>query len=124
MSFRHKNREAEAEEEDVRVSHAKDSQTPDQKSAQEQSSEQQAPQQADQESGQPTEQTSEEKDDETSPSEEEEEDAEPVPVGTTAEILQWVASDKDRAQRALDKEQSNDKPRGGLTGELRKILGE
>ena len=48
---------------------------------------------------------------------------EPVPDGTTAEILAWVGGDPDRAQRALDKEQTSDRPRSGLTGELNKILG-
>jgi hypothetical protein len=47
---------------------------------------------------------------------------EPVPAGTTAEILAWVGDDKERAQRALDKEQADDKPRAGLTGELKEVL--
>jgi hypothetical protein len=47
---------------------------------------------------------------------------EPVPDGTSAEVLQWVGDDQGKAQRALDKEQADDKPRVGLTGELEKIL--
>lgn len=45
-----------------------------------------------------------------------------VPEGTTAEILDWVGDDLDRAQRALDTEQANERPRVGLTSELNKIL--
>jgi hypothetical protein len=136
MSFRKKHREAEkAEGEDVKIAHAKDSQGAKKKSAQEQSSEQQSVQQTGQqanqqsESGQSSEQSaeqeSEETDDEQSPAEEEDDDsAEPVPDGTTAEILRWVGDDKRRAQRALDKEHGDEKPRAGLTGELKKIVEE
>jgi len=53
---------------------------------------------------------------------EDEDEDEEVPAGTTAEILQWVGGDPDRAQRALDAEQSHSSPRHGLTGELNKIL--
>jgi len=124
--------------EDMKVSRAKDSQGPDKQSAQEQSSEQQAQQatqqttgqQSGQESGQPAEQNEEQESNEQSTSDEEEEDdsddsddSEPVPDGTTAEILRWVGDDQQRAQRALDKEQADDRPRAGLTGELKKILG-
>jgi hypothetical protein len=133
VSFRKKNKsKSKGAEEDVKVAHAKDSQTPKQQSAQEQSSEQQASQQttgqqAGQESGQPAEQESEETSEEQKTDEEEDEDksddSEPVPDGTTAEILRWVGDDKSRAQRALDKEQQDDRPRAGLTGELKKILG-
>jgi hypothetical protein len=45
-----------------------------------------------------------------------------VPDGTTAEILQWVGDDKERAQQALDKENADESPRKGLTGELEKKL--
>jgi hypothetical protein len=133
VSFRKKNKGKNKEaEEDVKVSHAKDSQGAAKKSAQEQSSEQQSAQQttgqqSGQESGQPTEQESEESSEEQKTDEEEDEDksddSEPVPDGTTAEILRWVGDDKARAQRALDKEQQDDRPRAGLTGELRKVLG-
>jgi hypothetical protein len=37
-------------------------------------------------------------------------------------ILQWVGRDRDRAQAAYDVEQGKDKPRRGLSGELRRIL--
>lgn len=47
-----------------------------------------------------------------------------VPDGTTAEVLQWVGDDKERAQKALDKEQAEESPRVGLTGELEKTLEE
>ena len=47
-----------------------------------------------------------------------------VPDGTTAEILQWVGDDKEKAQAALDKENADEKPRKGLTGELEEILTE
>jgi len=117
----------------MRVSHAKDSQTgkSEQPSAAQQSvdsSQEQTGQQSGQESGQPPEQDTEETTEEQQASEDEDEDssadAEPVPDGTTAEILHWVGDDQDRAQRALDKEQADDRPRAGLTGELKKILGE
>jgi hypothetical protein len=130
VSFRKKNKGKSKEaEEDVKISHAKDSQGEQKPSAQEQSSEQQASQQttgqqSGQESGQPTEQESEETSEEQKTDEDEDEDSddEPVPDGTTAEILRWVHGDKVRAQRALDKEQAEEKPRAGLTGELRKVL--
>jgi hypothetical protein len=47
-----------------------------------------------------------------------------VPEGTTAEILAWVGDDKDRAQRALDTENADEKPRKGLTGDLEALLEE
>ena len=45
-----------------------------------------------------------------------------VPDGTTAEVLAWVGDDKERAQAALDKENADESPRKGLTGELEKLL--
>lgn len=45
-----------------------------------------------------------------------------VPKGTTAEVLEWVGSDKAKAQRALDAEEATDKPRKTLVGELKEIL--
>jgi len=127
MSFRKKNREAEGE--DVKVAHAKDSK---QGQSSEQSSEPQSQQatqqttgqQSGQESGQPPDQNDEQESDEQSASDEDEDDdSEPVPDGTTAEILRWVGDDQQKAQRALEKEQADDRPRAGLTGELKKILG-
>jgi len=47
-----------------------------------------------------------------------------VPQGTTTEILRWVGDDKNRAQSALDAEQSHDRPRTGLVNELKKRLEE
>jgi len=47
-----------------------------------------------------------------------------VPEGTTAEILQWVGDDKEKAQAALDKENAEERPRKGLTGELEELLTE
>lgn len=128
VSFRKKHKEAKAEAENVKISHAQDSQP--KKSAKDQSSEQAAQQTTGQQagqSGQPPAQTEETQQGEDQPTEDEgdgeEDDAEPVPDGTTAEILRWVGDDQSRAQRALDKEQGDDRPRAGLTGELKKILG-
>ena len=45
------------------------------------------------------------------------------PDGTSAEVLDWVGDDQERAQAALDKEQADEKPRSGLTEDLQKILG-
>jgi outer membrane biosynthesis protein TonB len=47
---------------------------------------------------------------------------EPVPYGTAPEILIWVGNDKDRAQRALAREQGAEKPRSGLSNELSEII--
>ena len=45
-----------------------------------------------------------------------------VPVGTSAEIQDWVGDDLDRAQRALDKENENAQPRKGLVKHLETML--
>ncbi len=45
-----------------------------------------------------------------------------VPSGTVPEILSWVGEDKDRAQKALDAEKDDDKPRKGLVKSLEEIL--
>lgn len=45
-----------------------------------------------------------------------------VPVGTSAEIQDWVGDDKERAQRALDKENENANPRKGLVKHLESML--
>lgn len=49
---------------------------------------------------------------------------EEVPSGTSKEILGWVAGDKNRAQAALNKEQSGDQPRKGLVRELNELVAE
>lgn len=51
-------------------------------------------------------------------------DADPnaVPAGTVPEVLTWVGDDKEKAQKALDAENENDKPRKGLVSELDAIL--
>jgi hypothetical protein len=129
VSFRKKHRKAqtEAKEEDVKVvkeGKGQDKSASD--SSQDQAQTQQTTgQQSGQESGQPPAQNDAQSDDKSSGDEDDDDksdEAEPVPAGTTAEILRWVGDDKERAQAALDKEQGEDKPRGGLTGELKKIL--
>lgn len=45
-----------------------------------------------------------------------------VPDGSTAEVLAWVGEDKDRAQRALDKENAGSRPRTTLVKPLAEIL--
>lgn len=47
-----------------------------------------------------------------------------VPQGTSAEIMAWVGDDKDRAQRALDAENANDRPRKTLVSQLEGMTGE
>lgn len=49
-------------------------------------------------------------------------ESEPVPEGTTAEIMDWVGDDADRAQRALDAENENDKPRKTLVSQLENMI--
>lgn len=51
-----------------------------------------------------------------------EETSNEVPVGTSAEIQDWVGDDKDRAQRALDAENQNTEPRKGLSKYLESVL--
>jgi hypothetical protein len=130
MSFRHnKNKNqasAGAEEQDVKVSYAKSSQS----DAPAQQEQQVAPQQPvavehAEQSQQPTSEpvVEDNSGDSTEDSSEGDEPAsEPVPDGSTAEILRWVGTDKQRAQAAFDKEQADDRPRHGLTGELKKVL--
>lgn len=45
-----------------------------------------------------------------------------VPSGTVPEVLSWVGDDKERAQKALDAENENDKPRKSLVSELEGII--
>lgn len=49
-------------------------------------------------------------------------ESEEVPVGTSAEIQDWVGDDQARAQRALDKENANSNPRKGLVKHLEGML--
>lgn len=122
MSFRKKNKQAEAEEEDMKISHAKGSKGAEEAPAQQAEQPQQAEQS--QQQAEQSQQTDEEttEDQPSSDEEEDDDDSEPVPDGTTAEILQWAGDDQDKAQRALDKEQADQKPRPGLTRGLKKIL--
>jgi hypothetical protein len=46
-----------------------------------------------------------------------------VPDGTAEQVLAWVDGDPDRAARAIDAEQSRDKPRSVLLANLRKVAG-
>ena len=45
-----------------------------------------------------------------------------VPSGSTKEVLQWVGDDKDKARRALEKEEAHEQPRKGLVRELNEVL--
>jgi hypothetical protein len=47
-----------------------------------------------------------------------------VPKGTSAEVLDWVGDDKDRARLALASEEETSKPRKGLVEELNTLLDE
>jgi hypothetical protein len=47
-----------------------------------------------------------------------EEEANATPSGTIPEIKDWVGDDTERAQRALDAENANEKPRKSLVGYL------
>lgn len=46
-----------------------------------------------------------------------------VPEGSEKEVLDWVGEDRDRAGRALEREQGQDKPRKGLVDKLQKLAG-
>lgn len=48
--------------------------------------------------------------------------ADPVPDGSAAVVLAWVAGDPGRAQAAIDAEQAQEKPRGGLLKDLAKVV--
>ena len=50
------------------------------------------------------------------------EKANATPTGTVSEILDWVGEDKERAQRALDAEKENKKPRSSLVKDLEGIV--
>ena len=58
----------------------------------------------------------------TKPLPQENADPEAVPQGTVPEVLTWVGDDKDRAQKALDAENADDKPRKGLVKSLEEIV--
>lgn len=46
-----------------------------------------------------------------------------VPSGTEKDVLEWVGEDRDRAQAALELEQSRETPRKGLAEKLQKLAG-
>jgi hypothetical protein len=52
------------------------------------------------------------------------EDPEAVPAGTVPEVLTWVGDDPVRAQKALDEENKNDRPRKGLVSSLTEMVGD
>jgi len=45
-----------------------------------------------------------------------------LPVGTAAQVLRWVDDDPDRAQRFLNKEQQETRPRITLVSNLKAVL--
>lgn len=47
---------------------------------------------------------------------------EDVPSGTVPEVMTWVGDDPVRAQKALDAEVENDKPRKGLVEQLSEMI--
>jgi hypothetical protein len=47
---------------------------------------------------------------------------EAVPDGSTADVLEWVGDDQDKARRAIEAEQGKEKPRTGLLRELNEKL--
>lgn len=47
-----------------------------------------------------------------------------VPSGTSKEVLAWVGDDKEKAKKALEAEESYDKPRSGLVKSLREVASE
>ena len=49
---------------------------------------------------------------------------EDVPTGTVPEVMSWVGEDPVRAQKALDVEVDNDKPRQGLVKQLNEMIEE
>lgn len=49
-------------------------------------------------------------------------DSNQVPEGTTAEVLDWVGDDVNKAKKALAAEKKNDDPRVTLTEPLEKII--
>ena len=51
-------------------------------------------------------------------------DPEAVPSGTVPEIMTWVGKDPVRAQKALDVELSDERPRKGLVSSLTEMVGD
>lgn len=49
-------------------------------------------------------------------------EANKTPQGTTKEILEWVGNDLERAQRALDQENADEKPRKTVVKALEDLL--
>lgn len=49
-------------------------------------------------------------------------DPDAVPQGTTPEVMSWVDSDPERAQKALDAELADNRPRKGLVSSLQEIV--
>jgi hypothetical protein len=49
-------------------------------------------------------------------------DPEAVPAGTVPEVMTWVGEDPVRAQKALDEEKKNDRPRKGLVSSLTEMV--
>ena len=45
-----------------------------------------------------------------------------VPEGTAKEVMSWVGDDAERAQRALDAEQSSGDPRSTLVEDLERVI--
>lgn len=58
----------------------------------------------------------------TKPLPQESSDPNAVPQGTVPEVMTWVGDDKERAQKALDAEQANERPRKGLVSSLEELL--
>lgn len=58
----------------------------------------------------------------TKPLPQETADPNAVPAGTVPEVMTWVGDDKDRAQKALDVELANDRPRKGLVSSLTELV--
>ena len=46
---------------------------------------------------------------------------EEVPQGKVSEIIEWVGTDKNRAQRALEVEEASDAPRRNLVTQLKRV---
>ncbi len=47
-----------------------------------------------------------------------------VPKGSSAEVMEWVSGDEEKARMALEEEESTNKPRKGLVNDLKELLGE
>jgi len=49
-------------------------------------------------------------------------DSSGLPIGTAAQVMEWVGDDPDRALRFLNKEQEEARPRVSLEGNLKEVL--